>query len=130
MAWYEKTKEDMEDIGFSQSQVYPCVWYREYIVLLFYVDSFFMISLSKDKLDDLYAFLQEDFKIEYDRDLNKYIGIYLDGRSDGSIHMIRPYLAQRIINMIPGMYESSNKSDPAVNLPLSKNEGDQARKKL
>ena len=33
------------------------------MVLLFYIDDFLMFSPSKDKIDDLYTSIQEDFKI-------------------------------------------------------------------
>ena len=53
----------MEDRGFVQSQVDPCVWYREYMVLLFYVDDSILFIPSKDKVDDVYASLQEYFNL-------------------------------------------------------------------
>ena len=59
--------------------------------------------------------------MEDDGELNKYLGIDLDRRSDGSTHL-------RLINMIPGIDKSSSKSTPGVKPPLSKNEGAQARK--
>ena len=53
------------------------------MVLLFYVDDCLMFSPSKDKIDDVYASLQEYFNIEDDRYLNKYLVIDLDLRPDG-----------------------------------------------
>ena len=41
------------------------VYGTEKIVLLFYVDDCIMFSLSRDKLDDVYASIQVYFKIEY-----------------------------------------------------------------
>ena len=41
----------------------PCVWYGEEMVPLFYVDDCLMLSPSKDKINELYASIQEDFKI-------------------------------------------------------------------
>ena len=66
--------------------------------------------------------------MEDDGELNKYLGIDLDRRSDGSTHLSQPYPTQSIINMIPGIDKSSSKSTPAVKPPLSKNEGAQVRK--
>ena len=40
----------MKAIEFVQSNVNPCVWYREEMVLLFYVDDCLMFSPSKEKL--------------------------------------------------------------------------------
>ena len=44
----------MDTRGFLQSQVYPCVWYIEDMVLLFYVDYCLNFSPSKNKIDDVY----------------------------------------------------------------------------
>ena len=97
------------------------------MVLLFYVDECSMLSPSKDKIYEVYASIQEYFKIEYDGELNKYFGIDLDHHPYGSIHISQPYITQRILNMITGMEKSSAKPTPAVKPPLAKNEGSQAR---
>ena len=41
---------------------------------------------------------------------------------------MKPYITQRIINLIPGMYMSSDKLDPEVKPPLEKNEEAKLRK--
>ena len=87
-----------------------------------------MFSPSKDKIDKLYVSLQEDLKIKDDGYLNKCIEIELYRHPYGSIHTIRNYLIQRIVNMIPGMYKSSDKPTPVFEPPLEKNEGYQAIK--
>ena len=38
LTWFEKLKEGIDARYFYQSQVNPCVWYKEEMVLLFYVD--------------------------------------------------------------------------------------------
>ena len=43
------------------------------MVQLFYVDGCLRFSHSKDKIDDVYASLQEDPRIEYYGQLNRYI---------------------------------------------------------
>ena len=118
----------MYDIGFLKSQLGPCVWYKEEMVPLFYVDYCLFFSPSKNKIDEVYVSLQEDINMEEDGDINIYLVIYLVCRLDGSIHLSQPYLAQRIINMIPGMYKSSDKPNPVVKPPLEK-KGAQAIKK-
>ena len=41
----------------------PCIWYKEEMVLLFNVDDCLMFSPYKDKIDELYASIKEDFNI-------------------------------------------------------------------
>ena len=61
-------------------------------------------------------------------ELRKYLGIELDHCPYGSIHIRKPYLTQRITNMILGTNNSSAKQTLEVNLPLVKNEGAQSIK--
>ena len=49
-----------------QYQVGPFLMYRESIVLLSYVDGCLMFSSSKDKIYNVYAFIQADLKCEDD----------------------------------------------------------------
>ena len=44
-------------------------------------------NLLKDKVDEVCASLQADFKIEDDIDLERYLGIETDRRPDSSIHL-------------------------------------------
>ena len=85
-----------------------------------------MFSTSKDKIYEVYAALKADFKIEDDRDLKTYMGIDMDRCPYGSIHLRQPYLTQRILEMIPGMDNSSAKQTHMVKPPLAKNEESQA----
>ena len=73
--------------------------------------------------------LQTQFKIKDDRELNKYMEMYLDHRPDRSIRLNPPYLTQRIINTIPGMDKYSDKPTTSVITTLVNNEGDKANKK-
>ena len=128
LACFEKLKEGLEDRSFFQSQVDPFIWYKEEIILIFYIDDCLIFIPSKDKIDGLYDSLQAYCKIEDDVELNKYLGIKLERRLYSSIHMSQPYLTQRILNMIPVMYKSSARTTPMVKPPLAKKEGSQARK--
>ena len=112
MVWFEKLKEGLEARYFFQSQVYPCVWYKEYIVLLFYVDECLMLGSSKDTIDEEYASLQEYFNIEDDGEIKKYIGRDLEHCRDDTIHISQDYLTQWIINIIPVMQKSITNQNP------------------
>ena len=128
LSLFEKFKEGLEARISFQSQLDPCVWYKEEMVLIFYVYDWLIFSPSKDKIDEVYAYLHEDFKIEDDGELKKYLGIYPYLHPDGSIHLKQTYLTQITLDMIPLMYKSSAKSTPMLKPSLAKNEGDQTRK--
>ena len=118
----------MEAREFFQSQMDPCVCYKEVMVLIFYVDYCLICSPSKDKIDEVYAYLQAYLKIEYGVNIKNYLGIEMYHRPDVSIHMRQPYITQIFPNMITSMEKSSAKPTPAVKPPLAKNEGSHAGK--
>ena len=78
MEWFEKLKEGLEYRGFVQPQVGPYMYYREDVVILFYVYGCLTFIPSEDKIDYVYTSLRENFKIEDDGDINKYLEIELD----------------------------------------------------
>ena len=53
LEWFEKLNEGLEAFGFVQSQVDPCVYYRDDMELLFNLGGCLMCSLSKYKIDDV-----------------------------------------------------------------------------
>ena len=55
LSWFEKLKEGLEARYFVQSQVDLCLWYKEEIVLLSYVDDCLIFSPSKDEIDEVEA---------------------------------------------------------------------------
>ena len=81
MVWENQGRSGVY-IYFVQSQVDPCVWYKEEMVPLFYVNYCLIFSPYKDRIDKLYSSLQADFKIEGDRYINKYLEIDLELRPD------------------------------------------------
>ena len=128
LEWFEKLKEGLEDRRFVKYQVDPCVWYMEEMVLIFSVDYCLMFSPYKGKIDDVYAYIQSDFNIKDDWELNRYIVIELEHQPNGLISIRQTYLTQAIIDITPGMYKPNAKPKYVVNHPLSKNEGAQTRK--
>ena len=79
-----------------------------------------MFSPSKDKIDNFYASLQTYFNIQDYGELNKYLGMDLERSPYVSIHIRQAYLTQVIIDLIPGMDNSSANPTPVVNPLLEK----------
>ena len=64
-------------------------------IYITFVDDYLMFSPSKDKCDDVFALIQKYFKIEDHAALKKFLGIDLDRRPDGQIHISQPYLNKK-----------------------------------
>ena len=74
--------------------------------------------------------MEKDIKIDYYGELDRYMGIELDHCPNGSVHICRPLLAQKIIGFYLGMCKENSKSTPEFNPPLNINWQYQLRKKI
>jgi histone deacetylase 1/2 len=85
------------ELGFSQSNVDPCVFYRGTCVLLIYCDDTLMMSPSKTELDEVFKILDETFDVSDEGDISDYLGIKVTKLPDGRMSFTQPQLIDSII---------------------------------
>jgi hypothetical protein len=71
--WFEKLKQGLVDQGFTPSEINPCLYLKENMVLLTYVDDCIIISPSKASIDRLILSMKsglENFKLTDEGDVN------------------------------------------------------------
>jgi hypothetical protein len=77
--WFEKLKQGLMDCGFTPSEIDPtCLYLKNNMVLLTYIDNCLIISPSKTSIDCLILSMQtgpENFKLTDEGDVNKYLGV-------------------------------------------------------
>jgi hypothetical protein len=56
--WFEKRKQALMDCGFTPSEIDPCLYLKNNMVLLTYIDNCLIISLSKTSIDCLILLMQ------------------------------------------------------------------------
>ena len=108
LTWYEHCTKGLEDRGFKSSKIDPCLFYKEGIVLILYVDDCCIFGTSKEKIKDFIDSLKRpkdkkpskhkdggfDFTIE--SSIEKFIGVEVSWQ--GETAMLRqPHLMERII---------------------------------
>ena len=121
--WFNKLTEGLESEGFVRSEVDQCVFLREDVVILVYVDD--MIALSKDKnaLDDLVKNLnKKNFILTDEGSLDKYLGVDVKRKKGGSLELVQPFLIERILILLGMKDESVRNINPtsAIKLLLNK----------
>ena len=121
--WFNKLTEGLESEGFIRSEVDQCVFLRNDAVILVYVDD--MIALSKDKqvLEDLVKSLKnKNFILTDEGSLDKYLGVDVKRKKDGSLELVQPFLIERILTLLGMNHESMHniKPTPAVKPLLNK----------
>ena len=122
--WFEMLQKELKDRGFKPSMIDPCVFIRDNCVILVYVDDCIIISKDTKVIDRFVSSMmngQEGFVLTDDGDLARFLGVEIEYKDDGSIHMTQPYLIQRILEACRIKESEVNKRDtPAVKPLLNK----------
>jgi hypothetical protein len=111
------------DQGFTPSEIDPCLYLRENMVLLAYVDSCIIISPSRNSIDRLISSMQsgpENFKLTDKGGVNKYLGVKITCLDDNSFELSQPSLIDRILKFL-GLCNNESKTDAnSTSTPVAK----------
>ena len=87
-------------MGFEQGLADPCLFFRDEIVLVVYVDDCLIFTPKKERADALVKELEKRFTIEDEGDITNYLGINITTPEPNTIEMVQPALTERIINTL------------------------------
>ncbi|KAI2499306.1 hypothetical protein MHU86_15150 [Fragilaria crotonensis] len=89
----------VKDLGFQQSAVDECVFYRGSTLYVLYTDDSLLAGPDKKEIDKIIDELQKKAKlsITVEGDLADFLGVSIDRRTDGTIHLSQPHLIDQIL---------------------------------
>lgn len=85
--WTQYLTKGLLNLGFEQSKVDECVFYRGSTTFLVYVDDGILIGPDKYEIDKIIKELQKTFKMTDEGDLKDYLGVNVEKQKDGSIKL-------------------------------------------
>jgi hypothetical protein len=77
-------------VHYIQSQYDECVFYHKSTIFTVYTDDVILIDPSRDNIKDRINDFKAIFDIEVEGNLQDYLGIRIERKSDNSIHMTQP----------------------------------------
>lgn len=96
--WNEHFKDGLTKLGFKQSKVDECVFYRGKLIFLCYVDDGIFASPDEAEID---LAIQQLSELKYDVEdkgrITDYLGINFEYLPDGKIKLSQPHLINQII---------------------------------
>ena len=96
--WHVKLKTGLLDLGFKPCMTDPCVFTKDDLIVLVFVDDCLVFSREKKKVDDFIAQLRhQSFILTDEGDIRQYLGIDVRHRSDGTIELRQPFLIETLI---------------------------------
>ena len=86
--WFNFLCQELKAEGFVQSEVDQCIFLRDDCILLVYVDDVIAISHDIKIIDELILNLKQNYDLEDDGSLIKYLGVDITTHSDGKSNNI------------------------------------------
>jgi len=84
-------------LGYVQSAIDTCVFYRGTTIFFTYVDDGIFIDTSVEKINLAVTELSNEFNIEDKGDVSEYLGVKIEYLDDGRIKLFQPHLIDQII---------------------------------
>ena len=82
------TKGKLENLGFAQSDADPCLSISEDVICLIYVDDVLFFYKDAAVIDRLtQAMKKDDIMFREEDSVDEYLGVLVDRKDDGSIHL-------------------------------------------
>ena len=117
--WKNYLKKGLLSIGFVQSRVEPCVFYRGTLIFLHYVDDALCLSPKSAKVDKFIQDLRDaNFKVTDTGDINNYLGVKVTKSTDGRFELTQPHLIQHILGDLGFTKTTLEKTSPAPSTKL------------
>jgi hypothetical protein len=105
--------------GFTESQASPCLYFRDGVVILTYVDDCLFFAKDKQQINDLLESIQQKSNLQFtiEDDAFTFLGVQLKTHDDGTVEFLQTGLIDKILKHC-NMTECNTKSTPANQTPL------------
>ena len=92
-------KKLIEELGFKQSKVDECVFYRGRTMYVLYTDDSLLAGPDEKEIESIIRELQTKSKltITVEGNLADFLGVSIDRRKNGTIHLSQPHLIDQIL---------------------------------
>jgi hypothetical protein len=95
------TRDKLIKMGFVQSEADPCLFISGDIICLVYVDDALLFYKNKESIDTLINKMkQERMLFREEESVAGYLGVHIDRRDDGTIHLTQKGLAEKIVDSL------------------------------
>ena len=126
LKWFQKLCSGLKARGFKQSAIDPCLFLKDDIVCVVYVDDCLFFSPEESVIDNMVNDLKTEFDLEPEDDVAAFLGIKIEPKENGTIELKQPHLIERILN-VTQMNNCHATATPANEKPIGKDEEGEPR---
>jgi hypothetical protein len=101
--WFAKLSNGLQDRGFVQSIIDPCVFFETGCIILTYVDDCIIVGDTFDCINKLIQSLHEgdeNFVLQDEGLISKYLGVEIKQLDDSSFKLTQPFLIEQVTKFL------------------------------
>ena len=96
--WNKHLVRKLKSIGFKQSMIDECVFYRGQCIYVLYTDDSILTGPTDEDLDQVIADMKAaKLDLTVEGDISDFLGVNIDRKPDGTIHLTQPHLIDSIM---------------------------------
>jgi Reverse transcriptase (RNA-dependent DNA polymerase) len=97
--WYQYLSQKLvEEVEFVQSKIDECVYYKGTVMYVLYTDDSILAGLDRNDIEQVIKAMQlANLNITAEGDIQDFLGININRKEDGSIHLSQPQLSEGIL---------------------------------
>jgi hypothetical protein len=92
------TSKLKNELGFKQSKIDECIFYRGKTLYMLYTDDSLLAGPDNNEIEQIIKDLKKaQLNITDEGDIQDFLGVNIDSRPDGSVHLTQPHLIDQIL---------------------------------
>ena len=96
--WYQHLKKRLEKAGFERSEIDECVFYKGNMIYVLYTDDSILAGPDEDEINKTIEEMKATgLDLTVEGDLQDFLGVNIDRKEDGTIHLTQPHLIETIL---------------------------------
>jgi hypothetical protein len=96
--WNQYLVKKLTKVGFTQSKIDECVFYCRKVIYVLYTDDSILARPNKNEINRIIQRLRDvTLNLTIEGTLTDFLGVNIDRRDDGTIHMSQPRLIDQVI---------------------------------
>jgi Reverse transcriptase (RNA-dependent DNA polymerase) len=96
--WNKHLVNKLTEIGFKQSEIDHCLFYRGQAVYVLYTDDSILAGPDEAELDQIVEDMKRvGLKLSVDGDVSDFLGVKINHEPDGTIHLTQPQIIDSIL---------------------------------
>ena len=116
--WFQHLRSVLIDgLHYHQSKFDECIFYHQTTIFVVYTDDGILFDPSMSTINERIKDLQSLFDLEVQGNIQDYLGIRIDRKSDGSIHMTQPHLIDSVLEDLNLLAHENRSSTSIRDLP-------------